>query len=425
MNVLVIGGGGREHALVWKLAKSPEVGQLFAAPGSDAIAKFATCLDCGVDDLDALVAAAQKRDVKLVMVGPEDPLARGIVDRFRAAGISVVGPTAAAARLESSKSFAKEIMRRYGIPTADFDVCGNMEEARAALARIGLPAVIKADGLAAGKGVLICHTASEADEALSMMFEGGRFGSAGETVVVEQCLQGEEASFIALTDGKTVLPMASSQDHKRLKDRDEGPNTGGMGAYSPAPVVTPEMHDRIMEQVMRPLVAAMEAEGCPFSGVLYAGVMIQDGIPYVLEFNCRFGDPETQPILVRLKSDLLPLLRATAEGGLSAYTPEWDTRVAVCVVMASGGYPESYAKGHIINGLEELDGAEDVIVFHAGTKVVDGHWVNAGGRVLGVTGLGSGVRDAVDRTYRAVDRIYWKDVHFRHDIARRALERLG
>jgi phosphoribosylamine--glycine ligase len=425
MNVLVIGSGGREHALAMKLAQSPQVSHLFAAPGSDAIGRIATCVDLSVNDIEGLVLFAKKHDIGLTMVGPEDPLASGIVDRFRQEGLCIAGPTAAAARLESSKAFAKEAMKRYGVPTAAFEICTSAEQAHAAVKAIGLPVVIKADGLAAGKGVLICQTSEEAESAIAAMFAQKKFGAAGETVVVEQCLAGEEASFIALTDGKTLLPLASSQDHKRAYDDDQGPNTGGMGAYSPAPVVTPEMHARIMNDVMKPVVEGMEKDGCPFSGVLYAGVMIQNGVPYVLEFNCRFGDPETQPILSRLKSDLVPLLKATAEGELDAVEVEWDERPAVCVVMASGGYPEAYEKGHKINGLDEVSGEEDITVYHAGTKFSGDHWMNSGGRVLGVTALGADIRAAVKRAYWAVERISWKDVHYRRDIGKRALDRIN
>ncbi len=425
MKVLVIGGGGREHALAWRLSKSPQVTKLYAAPGSDAIALLATCVPIKGSDIESLTDFAEKEGIDLTMVGPEDPLALGVVDAFKARGLKIVGPTALAAQLEGSKAFAKDLMQKYAIPTAKFETCTTPEGALAAVGRVGLPVVVKADGLAAGKGVLICHTEQEARDAIAAIMTERAFGAAGERVVVEEMLMGEEASFIALTDGKTVLPMASSQDHKRVFENDEGLNTGGMGAYSPAPVVDDEMHKRIMNEVMIPTIEAMAAEGCPFSGVLYAGVMIaSDGVPKVLEFNCRFGDPETQPIMARLTSDFAELLMATAEGRLQDVEAQWDPRPAVCVVMASGGYPASYEKNLPISGIESADAMDDVVVFHAGTRRGERGWESSGGRVLGVTALGDTIETTLARCYEAVGLIDWKDVHYRKDIAKRALGRM-
>lgn len=423
MKVLVIGGGGREHALVWKISQSPLVKKIYAAPGSDAIGRIAVNIDIPSGDLEALADFAFAEEIDLTMVGPEDPLAHGIVDVFKARGLRIVGSSRLASRLEGSKIFSKELMKKYGIRSADFVSCFTEQEALEAVDRIGLPLVVKADGLAAGKGVILCYERGEAEEAIRDIMVNRQFGDSGDRVVVEQLLTGEEASFIALTDGKTVLPMASSQDHKRAGDQDQGLNTGGMGAYSPAPVVTEDMHRRIMDEVMVPTIEAMEKEGCSFSGVLYAGLMIQDGVPYVLEYNCRFGDPETQPIMARLKSDFVEMLIATADGGLDRIEAVWDSRPAVCVVMASGGYPSAYEKGNIITGLEQAGKLEDVTVFHAGTRLVNGQWTNVGGRVLGVTALGEDIGNAVKLAYAAVKEIDWKDVHYRRDIAHRALDR--
>ncbi len=424
MKVLVIGGGGREHALVWKIAQSPSVDTVYAAPGSDAIAKVAKCVPIKVNEVEKLAQFAETEGIELTMVGPEDPLTLGIVDAFTARGLKIVGPNALAAQIEGSKAFSKDLMKRHGIPTAAYETAKTLEEARDAVERIGLPVVIKADGLAAGKGVILCYKPQDVEQALDEILVSKRFGKAGDVVVVEKLLIGEEASFIALTDGKTVLPMASSQDHKRVFNDDQGPNTGGMGAYSPAPVITPEMHDKIMETVMIPTIEGMEKDGTPFSGVLYAGLMICEGVPYVLEFNCRFGDPETQPIMARLKSDLVELLLATAEGRLADVQAEWDTRPAVCVVMASGGYPGKADAGHAIAGLDQAEQMQDLTVFHAGTKLVDGVWQNSGGRVLGVTALGDNIQQAVERSYEATNIITWENVHYRSDIARRAFGRM-
>ncbi len=425
MKVLVVGSGGREHALVWKIAQSPRVTRVYAAPGNAGTAERAENVPIGAEDVDALAAFAEREGVDLTVVGPEAPLVLGIVDRFRERGLRIFGPTAAAARLEGSKAFAKAVMERCGVPTAEYREFSDPGEARAYVRERGAPIVIKADGLAAGKGVTVARTVDEALAAVDAIMVERRFGEAGARVVVEECLQGEEASFLAFCDGKNVLPMASSQDHKPVFDDDQGPNTGGMGAYSPAPVVTPELFDEILETVIRPTVEGLAREGTPYVGVLYAGLMIQDGRPKVLEFNCRFGDPECQPIVMRMKGDLVPVLEACIDGTLDRVSLEWDPRPAVCVVMASGGYPGSYAKGHEIHGLDEAARLEDVVVFHAGTRREGDRVVTAGGRVLGVTALGEDIPAAIRRAYQAVERISWEGVHYRRDIGRKALRRLG
>ncbi len=425
MKVLVVGSGGREHALVWKIAQSPRVTQVYAAPGNAGTAELAENVPIGAEDVDALAAFAEREGVDLTVVGPEAPLVLGIVDRFRERGLRIFGPTADAARLEGSKAFAKAVMARCGVPTAEYREFSDPGEARAYIRERGAPIVIKADGLAAGKGVTVARTLDEALEAVDAVMVERRFGEAGARVVVEECLAGEEASFLAFCDGKNVLPMASSQDHKPVFDNDEGPNTGGMGAYSPAPVVTPELFDEIVETVIRPTVEGLAREGTPYVGVLYAGLMIQDGRPKVLEFNCRFGDPECQPIVMRMKGDLVPVLEACIDGTLDRVSLEWDPRPAVCVVMASGGYPGSYTKGHEIRGLDDAARLDDVVVFHAGTRREGGRVVTAGGRVLGVTALGEDIPAAIRRAYQAVERISWEGVHYRRDIGRKALRRLG
>ena len=425
MKVLVVGSGGREHALVWKIAQSPRVTRVYAAPGNAGTAELAENVSIGAEDVDALAAFAEREGVDLTVVGPEAPLVLGIVDRFRERGLRIFGPTAEAARLEGSKAFAKAIMERCGVPTAEYREFSDPAEARAYVRGRGAPIVIKADGLAAGKGVTVARTLDEALAAVDAVMVERRFGDAGARIVVEECLVGEEASFLAFCDGKNVLPMASSQDHKPVFDNDEGPNTGGMGAYSPAPVVTPELFDEIVETVIRPTVEGLAREGTPYVGVLYAGLMIQDGRPKVLEFNCRFGDPECQPIVMRMKGDLVPVLEACIDGTLDRVSLEWDPRPAVCVVMASGGYPGSYTKGHAIRGLDEAARLDDVVVFHAGTRREGDRVVTAGGRVLGVTALGEDIPGAIRRAYEAVERISWEGVHYRRDIGRKALRRLG
>ncbi|MFO7287536.1 MAG: phosphoribosylamine--glycine ligase [Gammaproteobacteria bacterium] len=425
MKVLVIGAGGREHAIAWKAAQSPLVDEVLVAPGNAGTAREPGIRNVAVraDDLDGLVALARSESVALTIVGPEQPLVAGVVDRFEAAGLSCFGPSAAAARLEGSKAFAKAFLAKHGIPTASHRTFADLDAARAYVRTRSLPIVIKADGLAAGKGVVIAQTLEEADEALAAMLERGAFGAAGSTVVIEDFLVGEEASFIAIVDGTRVAPLASSQDHKRRDDDDRGPNTGGMGAYSPAPVVTPEVHERIMREVMQPTVEALAAEGVHYRGFLYAGLMIaDDGTPRVLEFNCRLGDPETQPILFRLESDLVRLCLDACEGRLGETEIRWDPRAAVGVVVASAGYPGDYEKGKVIRGLDEAEGPACKI-FHAGTRLADGEVVTDGGRVLCAVALGDTVRQARDRVYEAVGKIRFDGAFYRMDIGRRAIER--
>ncbi len=421
MKVLVVGGGGREHALVWKIAQSPKVTEIFCAPGNAGISQQATLVPIKANDLKGLIEFSQKEKIDLTVVGPEEPLTRGIVDLFESKGLAVFGPSIKAAEIEGSKAFAKEMMKKYHIPTASYEEFGDRDEAASYIRKKGAPIVVKADGLAAGKGVIICKTVDEAIQALDEIMVEKVFGVAGNKVVVEECLAGEEASYIAFTDGKAILPMASSQDHKAVFDGDQGPNTGGMGAYSPAPVVTEEVHERILEKIMRPMIQGLGEEGRPYKGALYAGIMIQYGHPRVLEFNARFGDPETQPALMRMKGDIVPILEACIHGNLSKLRIEWDPRTAVCVVMASGGYPGDYDKGKVIEGLSEVSRMKDIFVFHAGTAAKEGRIVTNGGRVLGVTGLGEGIEKAIDRTYEAVKKICWEGVHYRKDIGYKAL----
>lgn len=421
MRILVVGSGGREHALVWKLAQSPRVTRLYAAPGNAGIAERAECAPVPATDLAGLAAFAEKEKVDLTVVGPEVPLTLGLVDEFERRGLRTFGASRAAAEIEGSKAFAKALMVKYGIPTAAYREFRESDAAIAYVRDRGAPIVVKADGLAAGKGALVCRTLAEAVAAVRLIMEERAFGEAGDRVVVEECLEGEEASFLAFTDGQTVLPLASAQDHKPIFDNDEGPNTGGMGAYSPAPVVSAALHRQIMDRVMLPTVRAMAAEGRPYRGVLYAGLMIRNGEAKVLEFNARFGDPEAQPLLLRMDNDLVPVLEAVLEGRLHQISLQWKEDAAVCVVMASGGYPGSYQKGKVIQGLEEAAKVEGVVIFHAGTARRGAHLVTDGGRVLGVTGRGRDVRDAIARTYEAVRRITWEGVQFRTDIGAKAL----
>jgi phosphoribosylamine--glycine ligase len=423
MKVLVIGGGGREHALVWKLRQSPRLGRLYCAPGSSAIGEMAELVDLQANDIAGLVEFAAGEKIDLVVPGPELPLTLGIVDELEKRGIKAFGPGKAAAQIEGSKAFTKELMRRNRVPTGFFSSFTEPEDAIRYVNEVGLPIVIKADGLASGKGVLICHTAAEAEKAIHEIMRWKIFGEAGDRIVVEEFLEGEEASFMAVTDGTTVLPLASSQDHKRVNDGDTGPNTGGMGAYSPAPVVTAAMHERIMQEIIHPVVRGLAQRKIVYRGVLYAGVMITADGPKVLEFNARFGDPECQAILPRLQSDLLEMMLATVEGRLAGTKLSWDPRAAVCVVMASEGYPGSFERGRVIHGLETLENWHDGIVFHAGTARRDGDWVTTGGRVLGVTALGTTVGEAVKEAYRGVERIGWEGAHFRRDIGHRAMAR--
>ena len=425
MKVLVIGSGGREHALAWKCRQSAEVSEVLVAPGNAGTAREPGIRNVNVaaDDIEGLLALAREEDVALTIVGPEAPLVAGIVDRFVEAEMPCFGPTAAAAQLEGSKAFTKDFMARHRVPTGSYKTFGELGPALAWIREQGAPIVIKADGLAAGKGVVVADTIAAAEQAARDMLEGNRFGDAGARIVVEEFLEGEEASFIVITDGTTVVPLASSQDHKARDEGDAGPNTGGMGAYSPAPVVTAEVEARILTEVIEPTLAGMRIDGAPYLGFLYAGLMIgADGAPKVIEFNCRMGDPETQPILMRLRSDLVAVCRATLEGGLEHIALEWDDRAALGVVMAAGGYPEAYAKGTTIHGLDDAD-SDDRKVFHAGTAVADDDVVTNGGRVLCVVGLGETVSHAAESAYDAVGRISWDGVYFRRDIGHRAIAR--
>jgi phosphoribosylamine--glycine ligase len=423
MKVLVIGAGGREHALVWKIAQSRSVNKIFCAPGNAGIAGQAECVPIGAEDVSALLAYAEKEGIDLTVVGPEAPLTLGIVDAFEKRGLRIFGPSRRAAEIEGSKVLSKEIMQKYGIPSAEFRAFKDYSAAVEYVREKDAPLVVKADGLAAGKGVILCGDAKEALAALDRIMVQKEFGAAGQRVVVEEFLQGEEASFLAFTDGESVLPLPTAQDHKAVYDDDKGPNTGGMGAYSPAPVVTEEINRAVMEDIMRPTIRALNAEGRKYRGVLYAGLMIRNGRPKVLEFNARLGDPETQPLLVRLRSDIVPVMEATLDGSLRKIRPEWDPRPAVCVVMASGGYPGPYAKGKVISGLEEAARVPGAFVFHAGTAFKDGKIITSGGRVLGVTAVGNGIRDAIEAAYLAAGRITWEGAHYRRDIGRRALNR--
>jgi len=425
MNILIIGNGGREHALAWKAAQSPLADTVYVAPGNAGTAREAGIENVAIDalDFDALIAFAQSRAVGLTIVGPEVPLVAGIVDRFRAVGLPCFGPGSGAAQLEGSKAFTKDFLRRHNIPTAAYASFHDVDAALAYLSDRDVPIVVKADGLAAGKGVILAQTRTEATAAVQDMLAGNVFGEAGHRVVIEEFLRGEEASFIAMVDGGHCLPLATSQDHKARDDGDTGPNTGGMGAYSPAPVVTPALHDRVMQQVMLPTIRGMAAEGNAFTGFLYAGLMIgPDGVPRVLEFNVRFGDPETQPVMCRLRSDLVALCLAALDGRLDTVEAEWDARPALGVVMAAGGYPGSYRKGDVIEGLPQADSMA-CRVFHAGT-VLDGDTVRtSGGRVLCVCALGETIAAAQQQAYDCVRRIHWPDVYYRKDIGYRALDR--
>jgi phosphoribosylamine--glycine ligase len=421
MKVLVVGGGGREHALAWKIAQSPRVTKVYCAPGNAGISEQATIVPIKANDLNSLLTFASKEEIDLTIVGPEEPLTKGIVDLFESKKLTIFGSSQKAAEIEGSKVFAKEMMKKYHIPTASYEIFENQKEAVKYLKKQRAPIVVKADGLAAGKGVIICKKVEEAVQSVEKIMVEKIFGEAGNRVVIEEYLVGEEASYIAFTDGKAILPLASSQDHKAIFDGDEGPNTGGMGAYSPAPVVTDQVHERIIEKVLRPIIQGLGEEGRPYKGVLYAGLMIDDGHPRVLEFNARFGDPETQPVLMRMKGDIIPILEACIKGNLSQYQIEWDSRPSVCVVMASKGYPGDYEKGKVIHGLKEVSQMKDVFVFHAGTAMKDDQKVTNGGRVLGVTGLGENIPRAIEKTYQAVKKIYWDGVHYRTDIGRKAL----
>ena len=426
MNILIIGNGGREHALAWKAAQSPLAANVYVAPGNAGTAQEPnlTNVDISATDIDGLVAFARANNIGLTIVGPEAPLVLGVVDAFKAAGLTIFGPSKGAAQLEGSKAFTKDFLARHHIPTADYQNFTEVEPALAYLDKTGAPVVIKADGLAAGKGVIVAMTLKEAQDAVHDMLAGNAFGDAGHRIVIEEFLTGEEASFIVMVDGKNVVPMATSQDHKRVGDNDTGPNTGGMGAYSPAPVVTDTVHQRVMEKVIYPTVEGMAAEGHTYQGFLYAGLMIDEhGEPKVIEFNCRFGDPETQPIMMRLQSDLVELCLAGAQGKLAGKTSQWDPRPALGVVMAAGGYPGDYRKGDVISGLDVQEA--DCKVFQAGTALKEGAVVTDGGRVLCVTALGEDIAQVQKQAYAALKHIHWDDAFCRSDIGYRAVARLN
>ncbi|EJL6705733.1 phosphoribosylamine--glycine ligase [Vibrio cholerae] len=425
MQVLIIGSGGREHALAWKVAQNPQVDTIYVAPGNagTALEHKVQNVNIGITDIPALVAFAQDKAIELTIVGPEAPLVIGVVDAFRAAGLPIFGPTQGAAQLEGSKAFTKDFLARHNIPTAAYANFTEIEPALAYVREKGAPIVVKADGLAAGKGVIVAMTLQEAEDAIQDMLAGNAFGSAGSRVVVEEFLDGEEASFIVMVDGENVLPMATSQDHKRVGDADTGPNTGGMGAYSPAPVVTQDVHDRVMREVIYPTVRGMAAEGNTYTGFLYAGLMIDStGAPKVIEYNCRFGDPETQPIMMRLQSDLVELCQAAIAGKLDQVESKWDPRASIGVVLAAGGYPVDYAKGEVISGLPTQESAGQK-VFHAGTETQGDQVVTNGGRVLCATALGNTVLEAQQRAYQLADQIHWNGMFCRRDIGYRAIAR--
>jgi phosphoribosylamine--glycine ligase len=425
MKVLVVGGGGREHALAWKIAQSEQVEKVYCAPGNAGMVKDAECVPVPADDVDALVKTAVEKAVDLAVIGPEAPLTMGLTDVLEEKGILVFGCSRAAAEIEGSKVFAKELMKKHHIPSASFGVFDDPALARDYIRDRNNPQVVKADGLAAGKGVIVCDNNGDAINAVELIMEERAFGDAGDRVVIEKRLVGEEASFLAFTDGETVLPMASSQDHKAIYDGDKGPNTGGMGAYSPAPVVTGDLHEKIMSEIMIPTVEAMKKEGRPYKGVLYAGIMVTDSGTQVLEFNARFGDPETQPLLFRMKSDIVDFMVACAkaDGSLKSMSIDWYEQPTVCVVMASKGYPGKYDKGIVISGLDDVSNLPETYVFHAGTAEKDGNIVTAGGRVLGVTARGRDIPGAIENAYKAVKKISWDGIYYRTDIGKKALNR--
>lgn len=422
MRVLVIGSGGREHALVWKLSQSPLVKKIYAMPGNPGMQEFAELVDIDTNNLEQMAEFAIKEKIDLTVVGPEIVLAAGINDVFATKGLKLFGPTKKAAQIESSKAFAKDLMEKYNIPTAYYKVCNDIESAKAYINEKGAPIVVKADGLAAGKGVIVAMTLAEALDAVEQIMAGDEFGTSGSRVVIEEYLEGEEASVLAFTDGKTIVPMVAAQDHKRALDGDKGSNTGGMGTYAPAPIMTDVLYKECLEKVLKPTIKALEQEGCFYQGCLYAGLMVtKDGIK-VIEFNARFGDPETQVVLPLLESDLAQIMLACVEGKLKDVTIDWHNQAAVCVVMASGGYPAEYAKGKVIEGLEQANNLSDVTVFHAGTKKESDNIVTAGGRVLGVTAIAKNIAEAQKKAYMAVEKIHFADAHFRKDIAWRAIK---
>ena len=425
MKVLIVGGGGREHTLAWKIAENPEVERIYAAPGNPGIETIGECVSIDVEDIDTLMDFARSQRIDLTVVGPEDPLSMGIVDRFEAEGLRCFGPSRRAAELEANKAFTNDLLRRYDIPGPEFEAFTSPEPAKEYIRSRGAPIVVKASGLAKGKGVTVASTVEEALAAVDDAMVRKIFGPAGDIVVVEECLMGEEASVIVVTDGETIRPLVSSQDHKRAEDGDQGPNTGGMGAYAPAPVITKEVMAWVEQEILMPTVRAMAAEDRPYKGALYAGLMITDDGPKVLEYNCRFGDPETQVVLPLLRTDLVELLTATCEGGLANTPVEHEDRAAVCVVLASGGYPGAYEKSKRIDGLEDAGQMHDVTVFHAGTARQDGEIVTNGGRVLGVTALGDDIAGAIGLAYEAAEKIRFEKMQYRTDIGHRALERLS
>ena len=422
MKVLVIGSGGREHTLVWKLAQSPKVNKICAAPGNGGIEGLAEIVDIKVDDVEGLAAFVKNNAIDLTIVGPELPLVRGIVDVFTKKNLRIFGPTKEASRLEGSKVFSKEICRKYDIPTSNFEIFANSKEAKDYIDKTDKSQVIKADGLAAGKGVIVTKDKEEAREAVESIMVDKKFGKAGERIVIEERLYGEEVSILVFSDGENILPLASSQDHKQIYDGDKGPNTGGMGAYSPAPVITDDIFKEIIDKIMKPAIYGMQKEGHPYKGVLYAGLMLTDKGPKLLEFNVRFGDPESQAIFPRLKGDLVEAIEATIDGRLDEIKLEWDERPCVCVVMASGGYPGSYEKGKEIFGLEKTKDLKNIVIFHAGTRKEDNRMFTNGGRVLGVTGLGNDIREAIDKTYSAINLISFDNMYYRKDIGKKALK---
>ncbi len=425
MRILVVGSGGREHALVWKIAQSRLCDKIFCAPGNGGISQQAECIDIKADDVAGLLEFSRKEKIDFTVVGPEASLAAGIVDEFRKYKLKIFGPEKKAAQLEASKVFAKNLMAKYGVPTAAFRVFDDAEEAKKYIEVNGAPCVVKADGLAAGKGVVIAKTREEAKAAVDAMMREKIFGAAGSRVIIEECLEGQEASILVFTDSKEVIPLASSQDHKRIFNNDTGPNTGGMGAYSPAPVVTPELFKEILDKIIYRTINGLASEGIDYKGVLYAGVMLTKNGPKTLEFNVRFGDPETEAILPRLKSDLLEVMLAASQSSLSKIIKSggliWDERPCVCVVCASKGYPGDYEKGKEISGLKEAAEMKDIVIFHAGTKKEQDKYISSGGRVLGVTGLGKTIKEAISLTYQAVEKIHFDGMHYRQDIGRRAL----
>jgi len=422
MKVLIIGSGGREHALAWKVKQSPLVTKVYCAPGNGGISEAAECVDIKEDDIQALLQWAKQKKIDLTIVGPEAPLAAGIVDIFEKEGLKIFGPSKKAAQLEGSKVFSKEFMLRCNIPTADFKVFSDMAQAKEFIKKTKFPLVVKADGLACGKGVIICNDKKEASQAIDLMMKERVFKEAGDKVIIEECLQGEEASILAVSDGESYVVLEPSQDHKRIFDDDLGPNTGGMGAYSPAPVIDKAMLKKIEARVIDPAIRGMRREGMPFKGVLYAGLMMVANEPYVLEFNVRFGDPETQVILPRLNNDLVEIIDASCEGRLNDYRLIWDDRACICVVMSSGGYPGAYEKGKQITGLESIK-TEEAVVFHSGTKKENGMFVTSGGRVLGVTSLDDTIEEAISKVYKSVEKIQFDRCFFRRDIGAKVLAR--